>query len=64
MNMLLASEKKTVVQAVSNLCLYLVITFMYNGIQSVLSGVAVGCGWQALDDLYECKLFPYCGVCL
>ncbi|KAK7359767.1 hypothetical protein VNO77_01732 [Canavalia gladiata] len=38
---------ETVANAVSDLCPYLAITLILNGIQPVLSGVAVGCGWQA-----------------
>ncbi|KAJ0843547.1 putative multi antimicrobial extrusion protein [Helianthus annuus] len=38
---------ETVAHAVSNLCPLLAITIILNGIQPVLSGVAVGCGWQA-----------------
>nr|GEY39220.1 protein DETOXIFICATION 40-like [Tanacetum cinerariifolium] len=38
---------ETVANAVSDLCPLLVITIILNGIQPVLSGVAVGCGWQA-----------------
>ncbi|GKD55541.1 putative nuclease HARBI1, partial [Tanacetum coccineum] len=38
---------ETVANAVSELCPLLVITIILNGIQPVLSGVAVGCGWQA-----------------
>ncbi|KAD0533607.1 hypothetical protein E3N88_37245 [Mikania micrantha] len=37
---------KTVANAVSELCPLLAITIILNGIQPVLSGVAVGCGWQ------------------
>ncbi|XP_022135988.1 protein DETOXIFICATION 40-like isoform X2 [Momordica charantia] len=33
--------------AVSDLCPFLALTLLLNGIQPVLSGVAVGCGWQA-----------------
>ncbi|KAK3040220.1 hypothetical protein RJ639_028932, partial [Escallonia herrerae] len=36
-----------VAKAVSELCPFLAITLILNGIQPVLSGVAVGCGWQA-----------------
>ncbi|KAF5804124.1 putative multi antimicrobial extrusion protein [Helianthus annuus] len=36
-----------VANAVSDLCPLLAITIVLNGIQPVLSGVAVGCGWQA-----------------
>ncbi|KAL5773332.1 hypothetical protein ACOSQ2_013256 [Xanthoceras sorbifolium] len=38
---------ETVADAVSELCPYLAVTLILNGIQPVLSGVAVGCGWQA-----------------
>ncbi|XP_044478153.1 protein DETOXIFICATION 40-like [Mangifera indica] len=38
---------ETVADAVSRLCPYLAITLILNGVQPVLSGVAVGCGWQA-----------------
>ncbi|CAN7013856.1 hypothetical protein IGI04_012982 [Brassica rapa subsp. trilocularis] len=35
-----------VAKAVSELCPFLAVTILLNGIQPVLSGVAVGCGWQ------------------
>ncbi|KAG6641664.1 protein DETOXIFICATION 40-like [Carya illinoinensis] len=38
---------ETVADAVSELCPFLAVTLVLNGIQPVLSGVAVGCGWQA-----------------
>ncbi|CAN1811081.1 Protein DETOXIFICATION 40 [Linum perenne] len=37
----------TVATAVSELCPFLAISILLNGVQPVLSGVAVGCGWQA-----------------
>ncbi|KAJ4954325.1 hypothetical protein NE237_011108 [Protea cynaroides] len=37
---------EVVSNAVSDLCPLLAITIILNGIQPVLSGVAVGCGWQ------------------
>lgn len=37
---------ETVANAVSDLCPLLAVTLLLNGIQPVLSGVAVGCGWQ------------------
>ncbi|KAK8618297.1 hypothetical protein V6N13_132292 [Hibiscus sabdariffa] len=37
---------ETVAKAVSELCPFLAVTLVLNGIQPVLSGVAVGCGWQ------------------
>ncbi|KAK2447817.1 MATE efflux family protein [Trifolium repens] len=41
------TDGETVANAVSDLCPFLAITLILNGIQPVLSGVAVGCGWQA-----------------
>ncbi|KAA0040245.1 protein TRANSPARENT TESTA 12 [Cucumis melo var. makuwa] len=41
------TEGATVAAAVSDLCPFLAITLVLNGIQPVLSGVAVGCGWQS-----------------
>ncbi|XP_010276072.1 PREDICTED: protein DETOXIFICATION 40 [Nelumbo nucifera] len=38
---------EAVANAVSDLCPLLSITLILNGVQPVLSGVAVGCGWQA-----------------
>eukprot|EP01018_Ginkgo_biloba_P014506 Gb_32573 [translate_table: standard] len=34
-------------KAVSELCPFLAMSILLNGVQPVLSGVAVGCGWQA-----------------
>lgn len=41
------TEGETVSDAVSDLSPYLAVSIILNGIQPVLSGVAVGCGWQA-----------------
>lgn len=41
------TEGERVAAAVSDLCPLLALTLILNGIQPVLSGVAVGCGWQA-----------------
>ncbi|PNX56228.1 protein TRANPARENT TESTA 12-like, partial [Trifolium pratense] len=41
------TEGEVVAAAVSDLCPLLCLTLVLNGIQPVLSGVAVGCGWQA-----------------
>ncbi|GER52957.1 MATE efflux family protein [Striga asiatica] len=38
---------ETVAHAVADLCPFLAVTLILNGVQPVLSGVAVGCGWQA-----------------
>ncbi|OVA11478.1 Multi antimicrobial extrusion protein [Macleaya cordata] len=42
------TEGEAVANAVSDLCPLLSLTLILNGIQPVLSGVAVGCGWQKL----------------
>ncbi|KAA8524627.1 hypothetical protein F0562_011050 [Nyssa sinensis] len=42
------TEGEVVAKAVSDMCPLLAVTLVLNGIQPVLSGVAVGCGWQAL----------------
>lgn len=41
------TKGETVSDAVSDLCPLLAVTLILNGIQPVLSGVAVGCGWQS-----------------
>nr|QEY08353.1 MATE efflux family protein member 1b [Crocus sativus] len=43
----LFTEGEVVAKAVAELTPLLAITLILNGIQPVLSGVAVGCGWQA-----------------
>ncbi|XP_077243613.1 protein DETOXIFICATION 40-like [Tasmannia lanceolata] len=40
------TEGEVVANAVSELCPLLGLTLILNGVQPVLSGVAVGCGWQ------------------
>ena len=42
----LFTEGEVVSNAVADLCPLLAITLILNGIQPVMSGVAVGCGWQ------------------
>ncbi|GLJ48444.1 hypothetical protein SUGI_1022490 [Cryptomeria japonica] len=42
------TEGKEVADVVSELAPFLALSIILNGIQPVLSGVAVGCGWQAL----------------
>ncbi|KAJ7981298.1 Protein DETOXIFICATION [Quillaja saponaria] len=41
------TDGEVVAAAVSDLCPLLALALVLNGIQPVLSGVAVGCGWQA-----------------
>lgn len=40
------TDGEAVAEAVSDLCPLLALTLLLNGVQPVLSGVAVGCGWQ------------------
>ncbi|KAE8673464.1 UPF0051 protein ABCI8 [Hibiscus syriacus] len=40
------TEGQTVAKSVSDLCPFLAVTLVLNGVQPVLSRVAVGCGWQ------------------
>ncbi|OAY67219.1 Protein DETOXIFICATION 40 [Ananas comosus] len=47
------TEGEEVARAVSDLTPFLAVTFILNGIQPVLSGVAVGCGWQAFVAYVE-----------
>ncbi|XP_066397453.1 protein DETOXIFICATION 27-like isoform X1 [Miscanthus floridulus] len=42
------SSSQAVIDAVDNISFLLALTILFNGIQPVLSGVAVGSGWQAL----------------
>ncbi|KAF8694721.1 hypothetical protein HU200_037807 [Digitaria exilis] len=42
------SSSEAVIHAVDNISILLALTILLNGIQPVLSGVAVGSGWQAL----------------
>lgn len=42
------TTSEAVIQAVDSLSVLLALTILLNGIQPVLSGVAVGSGWQAL----------------
>ncbi|CAK9178231.1 unnamed protein product [Ilex paraguariensis] len=42
----LFTEGDIVANAVSDMCPLLAVTIVLNGIQPVLTGVAVGCGWQ------------------
>lgn len=53
---------ETVAQAVSDLCPVLAVTLMLNGIQPVLSGVAVGCGWQAFVAYVNVGCYYIVGV--
>ncbi|KAM0952254.1 putative multi antimicrobial extrusion protein [Dioscorea sansibarensis] len=56
------TEGETVAHAVSDLCPLLAITLILNGIQPVLSGVAVGCGWQAFVAYVNVGCYYFVGV--
>ncbi|KAK3133577.1 hypothetical protein QOZ80_6AG0538240 [Eleusine coracana subsp. coracana] len=45
---LIFSSSKAVISAVDSISVLLALTILLNGVQPVLSGVAVGSGWQAL----------------
>ncbi|CAI9787874.1 unnamed protein product [Fraxinus pennsylvanica] len=53
---------ETVANAVSDLCPFLAVTLILNGIQPVLSGVAVGCGWQAFVAYVNVGCYYLVGV--
>uniref|UniRef100_A0A5B7AI07 Protein DETOXIFICATION n=1 Tax=Davidia involucrata TaxID=16924 RepID=A0A5B7AI07_DAVIN len=56
------TEGETVANAVSDLCPLLGITLILNGVQPVLSGVAVGCGWQAFVAYVNVGCYYVVGV--
>ncbi|KAK8953635.1 Protein TRANSPARENT TESTA 12 [Platanthera guangdongensis] len=51
-----------VAHAVSDLCPLLAVTIILNGIQPVLSGVAVGCGWQSFVAYINVGCYYFVGV--
>ncbi|KAJ4977955.1 hypothetical protein NE237_008735 [Protea cynaroides] len=53
---------ETVANTVSDLCPLLAITLILNGIQPVLSGVAVGCGWQKFVALVNVGCYYVVGI--
>ncbi|XP_021889138.1 protein DETOXIFICATION 40-like isoform X3 [Carica papaya] len=56
------TEGEAVAKAVSDLCPFLAATVILNGIQPVLSGVAVGCGWQAFVAYVNVGCYYVVGV--
>ncbi|PIA57926.1 hypothetical protein AQUCO_00500089v1 [Aquilegia coerulea] len=56
------TEGETVANAVSELTPLLAVTLILNGIQPVLSGVAVGCGWQAFVAYVNVGCYYVVGV--
>ncbi|XP_066368842.1 protein DETOXIFICATION 40-like [Miscanthus floridulus] len=53
---------EAVARAVSDLCPLLAVTLVLNGVQPVLSGVAVGCGWQAFVAYVNVGCYYIIGV--
>ncbi|KAF7149557.1 hypothetical protein RHSIM_Rhsim02G0108100 [Rhododendron simsii] len=53
---------ETVADAVSELCPFLAVTLILNGVQPVLSGVAVGCGWQAFVAYVNVGCYYFVGL--
>ncbi|KAL5678012.1 hypothetical protein ACJX0J_014143, partial [Zea mays] len=53
---------EAVARAVSDLCPLLALTLVLNGVQPVLSGVAVGCGWQAFVAYVNVGCYYVVGV--
>ncbi|XP_020092810.1 protein DETOXIFICATION 40-like isoform X1 [Ananas comosus] len=56
------TEGETVSRAVSDMCPLLATTLILNGIQPVLSGVAVGCGWQTFVAYVNVGCYYIVGV--
>ncbi|KAI3801266.1 hypothetical protein L1987_29370 [Smallanthus sonchifolius] len=56
------TEGETVANAVSELTPFLAVSIILNGIQPVLSGVAVGCGWQAFVAYVNVGCYYVIGV--
>ncbi|XP_020541079.2 protein DETOXIFICATION 40 isoform X4 [Jatropha curcas] len=56
------TEGETVAKAVSELCPLLAVSLILNGIQPVLSGVAVGCGWQAFVAYVNVGCYYFVGI--
>ncbi|KAI3718722.1 hypothetical protein L6452_19604 [Arctium lappa] len=56
------TDGQTVADAVSELTPFLAVSILLNGIQPVLSGVAVGCGWQAFVAYVNVGCYYVVGV--
>ncbi|KAJ8769575.1 hypothetical protein K2173_005178 [Erythroxylum novogranatense] len=56
------TEGEVVSEAVSELTPFLAVSLLLNGIQPVLSGVAVGCGWQAFVAYVNVGCYYFIGV--
>ncbi|KAL3509712.1 hypothetical protein ACH5RR_029113 [Cinchona calisaya] len=56
------TEGEVVADAVSDLSPLLALTLVLNGIQPVLSGVAVGCGWQTFVAYVNVGCYYFVGI--
>ncbi|XP_019194283.1 PREDICTED: protein DETOXIFICATION 40 [Ipomoea nil] len=56
------TDGEVVADAVSDLCPLLALTLVLNGVQPVLSGVAVGCGWQTFVAYVNVGCYYVVGV--
>uniref|UniRef100_A0A7N0TNB4 Protein DETOXIFICATION n=1 Tax=Kalanchoe fedtschenkoi TaxID=63787 RepID=A0A7N0TNB4_KALFE len=56
------TEGTIVAEAVAELCPFLAASILVNGIQPVLSGVAVGCGWQAFVAYVNIACYYVVGI--
>ncbi|KAL9384286.1 hypothetical protein Peur_024609 [Populus x canadensis] len=56
------TEGEVVAKAASDLSPFLAVTLILNGVQPVLSGVAVGCGWQAFVAYVNVGCYYLIGV--
>ncbi|KAJ6769524.1 MULTIDRUG RESISTANCE PROTEIN [Salix purpurea] len=52
----------TIADAVAELSPFLAISILLNGVQPVLSGVAVGCGWQAFVAYVNVGCYYFIGI--
>ncbi|KAL9671598.1 hypothetical protein QQ045_009168 [Rhodiola kirilowii] len=58
----LFTDGAVVAEATADLCPFLALSIFLNGIQPVLSGVAVGCGWQAFVAYVNIACFYIVGI--
>ncbi|PWA57682.1 MATE efflux family protein [Artemisia annua] len=56
------TTRETVANEVSDLCPLLVITIILNGIQPVLSGVVLGCGWKTYVAYVKIECYYVVGI--
>ncbi|CAA7027191.1 unnamed protein product [Microthlaspi erraticum] len=56
------TSSKTVIKAVNNLSILLAFTILLNSVQPVLSGVAVGSGWQSFVAYINLGCYYFIGI--